>query len=112
MTLPRTLDVAVVGAGPAGIGTAVALDSLEIDFAILERDCIGASFRQWPDEMRLLTPSFPANAFGVRDLNAVTTDTSPALALDCEHPTGDQYADYLEAVAAFYRCAGTSADES
>lgn len=102
MTLPRTLDVAIVGAGPAGIGIAVALERLEIEYAVLERDCIGASFRHWPDEMRLLTPSFPGNAFGVRDLNAVTTDTSPALALDCEHPTGDQYADYLEAVAAFH----------
>ncbi len=29
-------------------------------------------------------------------------DTSPALALDREHPTGDQYAEYLEAVAKFH----------
>ncbi|ELY60558.1 thioredoxin reductase-like protein [Natronococcus amylolyticus DSM 10524] len=97
-----SLEVAVVGAGPAGIGTAVALERLEVDYAVLERDRIGASFRRWPDEMRLLTPSFPANAFGVRDLNAVTIDTSPALALDCEHPTGEQYAEYLEAVAEFH----------
>lgn len=96
------LEVALVGAGPAGIGTAVALERLDVDYAILERDRIGASFRNWPNEMRLLTPSFPANAFGVRDLNAVTIDTSPALALDREHPTGDQYADYLEAVAEFH----------
>ena len=105
MTLPRTLDVAIVGAGPAGIGTAVALEGLDLEYAVLERDRIGSSFRQWPDEMRLLTPSFPANAFGARDLNAVTPDTSPALALDCEHPTGDQYADYLEAVAAVHELA-------
>jgi hypothetical protein len=25
--------------------------------------------------MRLITPSFPSNSFGCRDLNAVTTDT-------------------------------------
>ncbi|GAB7018548.1 NAD(P)/FAD-dependent oxidoreductase [Halostagnicola bangensis] len=96
------LEVAIVGAGPAGIGTAVVLEKLGIDYAILERDCIGASFRNWPVEMRLLTPSFPANAFGARDLNAITVDTSPALALDCEHPTGEQYAEYLEAVAEFH----------
>ncbi|WP_049920285.1 NAD(P)/FAD-dependent oxidoreductase [Halobiforma nitratireducens] len=102
MTRSTDLEVAIVGAGPAGIGTAVALEKLDLEYAVLERDCIGASFRQWPDEMRLLTPSFPANAFGVRDLNAVTPDTSPALALDREHPTGDQYADYLEAVADFH----------
>ena len=102
MTLSRPIDVAIVGAGPAGIGTAVALERLDLEYAVFERDRIGSSFRQWPDEMRLLTPSFPANAFGVRDLNAITLDTSPALALDREHPTGDQYADYLEAVAEFH----------
>lgn len=102
MTLPSDLEVAIVGAGPAGVGTAVALERLGVEYAILERDRIGASFRNWPAEMRLLTPSFPANAFGVRDLNAITVDTSPAIALDCEHPTGDQYADYLEAVAEFH----------
>lgn len=102
MSNPFDYEIAVVGAGPAGVGTAVALEHLDVEYAVLERDCIGASFRQWPDEMRLLTPSFPANAFGVRDLNAVTVDTSPALALDCEHPTGDQYAAYLEAVAEFH----------
>ncbi|TYT63929.1 NAD(P)/FAD-dependent oxidoreductase [Natrialba swarupiae] len=95
-------EVAIVGAGPAGIGTGVALSSLDVEFVVLERDRIGASFRQWPAEMRLLTPSFPANAFGVRDLNAITPDTSPGLALDCEHPTGDQYADYLEAIAEYH----------
>ena len=102
MTASFDHDVAIVGAGPAGIGTAVALGHLDVDCTILERDCIGASFRQWPDEMRLLTPSFPATAFGERDLNAITPDTSPALALDCEHPTGNQYANYLEAVAEFH----------
>ncbi|WP_137291435.1 NAD(P)/FAD-dependent oxidoreductase [Natronorubrum halophilum] len=102
MTLPTALDVAIVGAGPAGLGTAVAFEKLDVEYAVLEREQIGASFRRWPAEMRLLTPSFPANAFGVRDLNAITLDTSPALALDCEHPTGDQYADYLEAIAEFH----------
>ncbi|AGB36340.1 NAD(P)/FAD-dependent oxidoreductase [Natronococcus occultus] len=97
-----SLEVAIVGAGPAGLGTAVALERLDVEYAVLERDRIGASFRSWPEEMRLLTPSFPANAFGVRDLNAITVDTSPALALDREHPTGEQYAEYLEAVAEFH----------
>jgi putative flavoprotein involved in K+ transport len=99
---PTDLEVAVVGAGPAGIGTAVALEGLDVEYAVLEREEIGASFRDWPDEMRLLTPSFPANAFSVRDLNAITVDTSPALALDREHPTGEQYADYLDAIAEFH----------
>ncbi len=102
MTHPFDLEVAIVGAGPAGIGVGVALEELDIEYALLEREAIGASFRQWPAEMRLLTPSFPANSFGARDLNAITPDTSPALALDCEHPTGPAYAEYLEAVADFH----------
>lgn len=95
------LDVAVVGAGPAGIGVGVALEKLDLDVRILDREAIGASFRDWPDEMRLLTPSFPGG-FGQTDLNAVTPHTSPAFALDREHPTGEEYAQYLEGVAEFH----------
>jgi len=95
-------DVTVVGAGAAGIGIGVALSMLDINVRILEREEIGASFRRWPDEMRFITPSFPSNSFGLTDLNAVTPDTSPAFTLDCEHPSGDEYADYLESVAEFY----------
>ena len=95
-------DVTVVGAGAAGIGIGVALSMLDVNVRILEREEIGASFRRWPDEMRFITPSFPSNSFGLTDLNAVTPDTSPAFTLDCEHPSGDEYADYLESVAEFY----------
>jgi putative flavoprotein involved in K+ transport len=102
MTLPQHVDVAVVGAGAAGIGAGVALSLLDLETIILERDEIGASFRRWPDEMRFITPSFPSNSFGLTDLNAITPNTSPAVTLDREHPSGDEYADYLEAVADFH----------
>ena len=95
-------DVTIVGAGAAGIGVGVALSMLDLDVRILERKEIGASFRQWPDEMRFITLSFPSNGFGLTDLNAVTPDSSPAFTLDREHPSGDEYADYLEAIAEFY----------
>jgi len=98
----ESFDVTVVGAGPAGIGVGAVLSAVGLDYTILERDEVGASFRQWPEEMRLITPSFPSNNFGCRDLNAVTTDTSPALALGCEHPTGREYADYLGRVVEFH----------
>jgi thioredoxin reductase len=101
MSRPHT-DVTVVGAGAAGIGVGVALSKLDLDVRILDRTEIGASFRRWPDEMRFITPSFPSNSFGLTDLNAVTPDTSPAFTLDREHPSGDEYADYLESVADFY----------
>ncbi|SDR36615.1 NAD(P)/FAD-dependent oxidoreductase [Natronobacterium texcoconense] len=102
MTLPKHVDVAVVGAGAAGIGTGLALSMLDLETVILERDELGASFRRWPDEMRFITPSFPSNSFGLTDLNAVTPNTSPAVTLEREHPSGDEYADYLEAVAEFH----------
>ncbi|RQG99351.1 NAD(P)/FAD-dependent oxidoreductase [Natrarchaeobius oligotrophus] len=102
MTDHERVDVAIVGAGAAGIGVGVALSALDLEIRILERDEIGASFRYWPAEMRCITPSFPSNSFGLTDLNAITPDTSPALSLDREHPSGDEYADYLEVVAEFY----------
>ena len=99
----ESLDVAIVGAGAAGVGLGAVLADLGLDsYAILERGEVGASFQQWPEEMRLITPSFPSNSFGCRDLNAVTTDTSPAFALDREHPTGGEYAEYLQGVVEFH----------
>ncbi|QAU12024.1 thioredoxin reductase-like protein [Halorubrum sp. BOL3-1] len=99
----ESLDAVIVGAGAAGVGTGVVLEDLGLDsYAILDREAVGASFRGWPDEMRLITPSFPSNSFGCRDLNAVTTDTSPAFTLDSEHPSGEAYAEYLDGVVEFY----------
>jgi putative flavoprotein involved in K+ transport len=91
-------DVVVVGAGPAGIAVASALGRIGVAATIVDRHGVGASFRRWPEGMRLITPSFTGNQFGSVDLNAVTPETSPALSLLEEHPTGSQYADYLELV--------------
>lgn len=97
MSAPHdNLDVAIVGAGPAGLGLAVVLRSLGIDdIVVLERSQVGATFHSWPRQMRLLTPSFTSNQFGLPDLNAVTYDTSPALGFRREHLSGAEYADYL-----------------
>ena len=94
-----TADVLIVGAGPAGIGMAAMLNRIGVRATILERHEVGASFRRWPEGMRLITPSFTGNQFGLPDLNAVTADTSPALSLQDEHPTGEAYACYLDVVA-------------
>lgn len=104
MTEPNAdpLDVIVVGAGAAGIGIGVACSKLDLDVRILDRDGIGAAFEAWPDEMRMLTPSFPSGDVGLPDLNAITPRTSPALALDREHPSGAEYAEYLRRIAAHY----------
>jgi cation diffusion facilitator CzcD-associated flavoprotein CzcO len=47
--IEEPLDVAIIGAGAAGIGCAVVLKKLGITrFKILERFSVGASFIRWP----------------------------------------------------------------
>ncbi len=94
------LDVVIVGAGPAGIGMAIELGKVPgLEFGILERDRIGESFRRWPAQTRLITPSFNSSPFGLADLNAVDATTSPANFAGAEHLSGQQYANYLNFVA-------------
>jgi putative flavoprotein involved in K+ transport len=96
-------EVIIVGAGAAGIGTAIILRELGVEaFTILERHEIGASFARWPEEMRFITPSFTSNAFGLLDLNAVALNTSPAYTIGREHPTGREYAEYLKVIAGHF----------
>ncbi len=100
----RLHEVAIVGAGAAGLGCAVALKEFGIDddVIIVDRHEVGASFRRWPQEMRFITPSFTSNAFGLLDLNAIIPGTSPAYMLDREHPSGVGYANYLDRVVEYY----------
>jgi thioredoxin reductase len=102
-TLPPALDALVIGAGPAGIGTALALADVEqLTFGVLERGQIGQTFLEWPAEQTFLTPSFTGNGFGATDLNAVHPDTSPAYSLGVDYPTGPQYAKYLRSVVKYF----------
>jgi len=96
-------DVVIVGAGPAGIGVSIILQKLGINFIILEKDCIGSSFRKWPEETRFISPSFTGNFFKMPDLNAITPGTSPAFDLLTEHPTGNEFADYLAIVSKHFK---------
>ncbi|MGP0580090.1 NAD(P)/FAD-dependent oxidoreductase [Paenibacillus peoriae] len=95
-------DCVIVGGGPSGIGIASVLQDLGMTrFTVLERSEVGATFLAWPEEMRLITPSFTSNAYGLIDLNAIALNTSPAYTLGTEHPTGVEYAKYLQAVSQF-----------
>ncbi|MFD1887746.1 NAD(P)/FAD-dependent oxidoreductase [Paenibacillus wenxiniae] len=97
-------DCLIIGAGAAGIGIGTVLKELGLhNYAILERHAVGASFGMWPEEMRLITPSFTSNAYGMLDLNAVALNTSPAYTLSTEHPTGKEYAKYLQAVSDYHQ---------
>ena len=96
-------DVVVVGAGAAGVGVAVTLGHAGIEnLVVLERHTVGESFASWPAETRFITPSYTTNSIGMLDLNSIAMGTSPAYSLGVEHPTGEDYARYLRAVAHFY----------
>jgi thioredoxin reductase len=94
--------VIILGAGAAGIGVAALLSECEIPPLILERGRIGESFHRWPEETRFISPSFTGNFFGSIDLNAITPDSSPAFGFQTEHLSGQQYAQYLEAIVDIY----------
>ena len=99
------LDVIVVGAGAAGIGCALMLTTtFGLDASrvlLIERgEAVGDTFRRWPDEMRFISPSFNQQGWTASfDLNSIAYGTSPAYSLHAEHPSGDEYADYLSALA-------------
>ena len=100
VSVPEHMRVAIVGAGPGGLGVARVLRDLAIpEVWVLERGQIGQNFLNWPAGTRLLTPSFPGNVFGLTDLNAISYDSSPGWSLRCEHPDGATYAQYLEQAA-------------
>lgn len=101
----ETFDVVVVGAGASGVGVALmltrvfGLDSRRV--LLLERGgAVGETFRRWPREMRFISPSFNQQGWTASfDLNSVAFGTSPAFTLHAEHPTGEQFAAYLGALA-------------
>ena len=103
-TEENPVDVVVIGAGPAGLGVAIALmDAGVEDMVVLERDKVGASFERWPRETRFITPSFPTNSVGMLDLNSIAIGISPAYSMRNEHPTGQQYAKHLKDIARFFK---------
>ena len=100
--MAKIFDVIIVGAGASGVGMGVALQQIGMtseDYLIVEKHSVGESFKRWPAEMRFISPSFNSNPFGLVDLNAITPNTSPAFTLRKEHPSGQDYARYLRAVA-------------
>ncbi len=89
---------------PSGVGLAVILRELGfVNMVVIDRHEVGASFRRWPAEIAFITPSFPTNSIGMLDLNSVAIGTSAGFSLKIEHPTGKQYADYLQAVVKHFR---------
>lgn len=98
-------DVLIVGAGAAGVGTALMLtDTFGLDksrVVLMERGAkVGESFRRWPAEMKFISPSFNQQGWTKSfDLNSIANGSSPAFSLHTEHPSGNDYATYLQALA-------------
>jgi putative flavoprotein involved in K+ transport len=96
-------DVIVIGAGAAGVGVGAAMKDAGLDnILIFDRHDVGASFVRWPAETCFLTPSFATNSIGMLDINSVALGTSPAFSLQVEHPSGKDYARYVQGVAQYY----------
>ena len=98
-------DVIIVGAGAAGVGCAMMLTkTFGLDpsrVLLIERgEGVGDTFRRWPAEMRFISPSFNQQGWTVSmDLNSIARGTSPAFLMHTEHPSGDDYAQYLTVCA-------------
>mmetsp|Transcript_14503 Transcript_14503/g.31819 ORF Transcript_14503/g.31819 Transcript_14503/m.31819 type:complete len:1079 (-) Transcript_14503:43-3279(-) len=120
-------EVIIVGAGCSGVGIALMLTETfglnKDQVLMIERGPeVGHSFRQWPKEMRFISPSFNQQGWSDSfDLNSISYGTSPAFSLHSEHPSGVEYAKYLSAIAKTNElrckfntevCAVTKADES
>ena len=98
------LNSIIIGAGPSGIGSMLALQRAGVDnVLLLEGNTVGSSFEKWPKQMRLITPSFYGNPFFCTDLNAISPNTSPADYSKKEHISGSEYADYLKAIVQHYK---------
>ena len=101
----QQVKVVIIGAGPASLGCAALLKQMGInnrDMLVLEAKSIGSTFKSWPKEMKMITPSFPSNGYHQTDLNAITPDTSPEFSLGKEHPSGADYVEYLRSLVAHH----------
>lgn len=100
----HVIDATIVGAGPAGVGMAVAANAIDgLEVSLIDAGQIGQTFHDWHPEQRFLTPSFTGNGFGATDLNSVHPSTSPAFTLGVDYPDGPGYARYLRSLVSHFR---------
>ena len=85
------INAVIVGAGPSGIGIASLFSRTDIDYIVLEKGNVGSSFLGWSENMKMITPSFPSNAFGQIDLNSIAALTSPAFTFKKERLSGKEF---------------------
>ena len=84
------IKVLIVGAGPAGIGTASALKQAGVEeMLVVDSREIGFSFLNWPKQMSLLTPSFHSKLFGLTDMITLCDETTWPLRFNDPFPEWD-----------------------
>jgi len=79
--------VAIIGAGPIGIETAVALQLAGVDYALFEAQQIGDTISRWPRNTHFFSTPERIAISGV-----------PLNIPDQQNPTGEQYLAYLRSV--------------
>jgi thioredoxin reductase (NADPH) len=66
---PEILDVAVIGAGPAGISAALRSIECRLNYLVIERDMIGGTVAKYPRQKLVMTSPIEWPVYGVvRDL--------------------------------------------
>lgn len=85
------IKVLIVGAGPAGIGTASALKQAGVEeMLVVDLREIGSSFLNWPKQMSFLTPSFHSKSFGLTDMITLCEETTWPLRFNYMFPEWDR----------------------
>ncbi len=107
--MKESIDVCVVGAGPAGLQAAANLASLGLEVRVLERGSrVGTFFRRYPRHRQLISINKPRTGLSdpeqrLRfDWNSLLSDAGPLFTDQCRRyfPPADDYVDYLEKFAA------------
>ncbi len=91
MELTSTTQVAIIGAGPAGLELAVALKTAGIPFLLFDAGQIGHTITWWPRNTRFFSTS-----------ERIAMPGHPFQVFDQQHPTGEQYLAYLRAIVEKY----------
>lgn len=84
-------DVIIIGAGPIGIETAIALQEIGVDYLLLEAKQIGDAFMHWPPHTHFFSTPEHVAIGGI-----------PVQNLDQQTITGDQYLAYLRMVVEYF----------
>lgn len=88
---PKSVDIVVLGAGPAGLETLLAAREVGFSAVCLEAGEVGQSLRRWQD-IRMFSPwSHNASARGREALARVGTGLPDDIDPDAPPPTGREY---------------------